>query len=488
MKNLLNLLLFLSFNISAQALPERDVAFDSIDTVSPFATSLFRILNYKAQPILSADILIGNGINDPFPGNHLVTNEHGRFHLPAAWTTPLPLTILHPDYLTTTYTDVVPASITDLTIEEQFHPTSYGIKGETKGFGKLRRDGKVDFAIVMKGFQKSDLIDFDLRSILSAEMETIPVAGKQIQIPSNFTLPEQKEAFPIPVKFNKPNFYLGLSEKGQHELIAIHGRFPVKEVTKALRNGESFFNLINFFEFLSGGHETVLVEQRTVNEDMKVNQIPFSQSIAITAPKIPHNTKIISIALIDRQGTLLPSDIKRLKSNESQALTITADRSDKYVLSALVPENPTDLSAGAAFTYGSSFSRMSVTLERAGSGNPEFLSLVAPPILSGDQLHVVPPRKPTHIEDMGTIFTLSSIETVKLSRYETVFTKPIWKIYVPHWVDTLTLPDIGLNLDPKKKYRWEAIFLGSRRGVKSKFKGVIDIEKVSHISRSYLDL
>lgn len=459
--------------------------------MTPTNISQFRIVDESGSPLAFAEILIGIAPGDPFSGNELSTDADGRIYLPAPWKSPEWLTIREGDHLTTSYANVVPATVTDLIVEEKPIPAAYSVKGETIDFPNLRKDGFVDFGMVIKGIDRSALIDFDLRSILSSQMDEVPIAGKVIEIPSNFTLPYQKESIPIPVTFNKPKYHLQVSKKGAEKFVAIHGRFPGKEVTRSLRNGEPVFNLLNHFQFLEGGVHVVDVDRSVNEQDLSVNQITFEQKLAVAAPILPANTKMLSISLMETQDILMPTDIKVLESEDTKTLNISNHRNQNYILSVLFP-TPKPTSLKTAFSqphiYGESFDRMSIHIEEAGQGNPEFLSLISPPLLNSRSLHVTPPQKPNSVEELGVIFQLSILDTISLGKYQTEFSQPVWKLFVPHWVDQIDLPQIPIQKDPAKKYRWEVIFLGSNKGIKSPFTGVIDIEKVTHISRSFLDL
>src|SRR5690606_15243052 len=127
------------------------------------------------------------------------------------------------------------------------------VKGKPLDYRNVRRDGKVDFGLVMSTFTRHELINFDLSNVLATDNDMISVLGFDLNVPSNLTLPNQEESYFFPINLNKPNYRLPVKRPGTHTFIAAHGQFPMSQVFDQIRSGASIFDVANDLTFLRGG-------------------------------------------------------------------------------------------------------------------------------------------------------------------------------------------------------------------------------------------
>lgn len=245
-----------------------DPAFIAVNSTAP-ETNTIQFLDEGRQPLVGAKILIGYDANDPFNGNELVTDTSGLVNIPSDWKAALPVTVVSAGNVRTTY-DSVPPTTTTLQVSAAEGEGNLEVKGNTTDFGNLPRDGMVDFGLVIPGFTQKKLLHFDISAVVSPSVDTIRVAGQKLEIPSNLTLPSQTESYIIPIKLNKPRYRTYVRQEGQHKFFALHGKFPFKKVIDDVRGGKSVFEVVNHFEFLSGGMTEVGVNKSGGRADMSV--------------------------------------------------------------------------------------------------------------------------------------------------------------------------------------------------------------------------
>ncbi|RME15082.1 MAG: hypothetical protein D6797_07455, partial [Bdellovibrio sp.] len=171
-----------------------------------------QVLDLKSQePIQGAQVLIGYGKDNPFQGNVFQTDEDG-FILPVSmWQEPLPVTVEAQGYTRATYWAIT-QDAAKVYLSRKPLETPYVIKGKTTSYGRLRRDGKIDFGLVLPALSREQMIRFNISTIMSPDFDTIRVIGRRFLIPSNISLPQQTESYILPLRFNKPSFRLSLND------------------------------------------------------------------------------------------------------------------------------------------------------------------------------------------------------------------------------------------------------------------------------------
>lgn len=458
------------------------------------------IIDTQSRPVAQAQVLIGSAPEKPFKGNVLTTDQNGRIEIPQAWTQPLDVTISGPGVIATTFLQVKPS---DQSLQINIAPEAkrLEIKGEATEFGRLRRDGKVDFALVIPALQRRDILGFDIGKIMSPEVDEIKVASKRFEVPSNLTLPDQRESYILPIRFNKPDYRMYVPHSGFYRMAATHGQFDLEDVIDDIRRGKSLYDVINYFEFIGAGHLNIDITGDVNKQDIPVNQVSFDSSARVQAPSYSSNHVMVSLTMVDEQGFLYPADVKKVDSGKNQALKYpSANKDDVYFLSALTPDTQPALGEDEeedTFSFRQlkhkrnlQLSQLSIVLHRINQPTPNFIPLLAEPIIQDNQMTLFPPAIPKDVEALGTYLVLYEVENVKAGNFDTEKKTRVWDIYSAQWLDELTLPEVSFSPQAGKNYRWEVLYLG--RDMLTSNRSLMQLgdhlNEITHVSRTSKDI
>ncbi|MCB0356308.1 MAG: carboxypeptidase regulatory-like domain-containing protein [Bdellovibrionales bacterium] len=466
-----------------------------------------RIVDEEGQPIAGASVLLGNEIDSPFKGNQILSDEDGYVAIPKSWTTDLPVTIEAPGYIRMTYTRVEPAD-QDLQLHKQEGKDFIEVKGITTDYGRLRSDGYIDFSLIIPAFTQRSMINFDISSVISPVSDTISVAGQKFDLPSNISLPHQRESYIIPITFEKPEYRAFIRNPGFYKMFATHGRFPFKNVVDELRAGSSIFEVINMFDFKGGGQKDLQINKSVDKQDISIRQIAFDQSVQVKAPTFNNDLEMISLALVNQGGYFYPADLKRVKPGQEMTLKYPASATDSYLLSALVhkdavPANSKDkfsqeeiIDLRSFFTLPSyemnplNNSRiqtaglsLSLSFEKGDNNDPvSFIDFVDAPIINGNTMTLDVPQIHGEISPMATYVTFSEVETLGTGKVQSEKKTRIWEFIAGGWQQQIQIPQLNIDTDANKSYRWEVLFLG-RKGNSPATGGYL-LDGITHVSRS----
>lgn len=474
---------------------------------TPTESGFLQVVNENGQAMAGASVLVGQAPGAPFEDNTYVTDANGYFPISTKWQSALPVTVKAPGSILTTHLGTLPLA-GKLEVSIQDGQQKLEVRGETTNFGDLRRDGKVDFGFVMPALSHRQLLNFDVSAIISPENDIIRILNRDFAIPSNLTLPEQTESYVFPITFNKPAYRVYTREPGIKRLIASHGQFPLQRVINEIRNGKSIFEVINYFTFIGGGMRDVQVGDNGATQNIPVNEFRYTNKIAFTAPNIPAGKEMLTLALSNQSGHMYPTDLKRFSSGERLEMTIPGQRETQYMLSLLTnqppPSNfvpaPMELPLEFAFkpfgfrelltatTQDEGMAQLSFVFQSVGSLQvPQFLAPIAKPVIAQDKIVLTPPPTVPNIEVIGTIVTLSEVETINNGGQVSTERKTrLWELFSAGWVSEVKLPKNDFERDPKKQYRWEVLYMGSLQGAVPPSKSNL-LENITHVTRNALD-
>ncbi len=475
-----------------------------------FADQMLTIVDQLNQPVTGATILIGFEDGNPFPGNRMTTDASGQAPVPSDWKAALPLTVVAPGYVTSTVPLAVPgAQILELSPQESNQEIE--IAGEAIDFGRLRQDGKVDFALVMPSLRPDALLSFDLSTVMSPKVDVITVVGREIEIPSNIALPDQTETYIFPINFNKPQYRTYVREPGQYRVTATRGQFPLQRVVNDIRAGKSMFEVINHFSFMGSGAQLVNASQNVGGVNLSVNQTRFEGQFDVKAPKIKTDEVIISLGLNEVDGLLNPTDLKRLRSEERLALKknntggssvislLLKDAKslekqgwlyDALTLRSIFPLN-TNIDEQPNASDEQSFSQMSFSNNPADAlVNPTFLPLIAQPEIRDNVLITAIPAMPAGMSPLAMYWIYSEIEKVGEGSVKSEKRTRQWEILSPSWRAQIELPRLALEKRPDRQYRWEVLFLARKNQVEGGTPRTnrVDLSSITHVTRNAIDL
>lgn len=464
-------------------------------------------------PVPNATVMIGQSPGNPFPGNTLVTDASGQIRMPDNFKSEMPMTIQAKGYITQTYLRFSPTS-TIAQLRKKESAKKLEVQGNTTNFsGLVDGDGKIDFGLVIPSLTKSQMLAFDLSTVLSPENDQISVGGRDSQIPSNITLPEQSETYIIiPVELNKPQYRAFVRDPGQHHFSAMHGWFPMKQVINDLRNGKSFFDVINYFQFTSMGARDVKTGEENISgQDINVNQMTMDASIAAHAPRFDGSKVMLSLALADHNGQLTVTDLKRLTPGQSMTLKSSSKLGTHRLLSALMNSSSTDGLTGPVsandllpidlnmnhvfslipgFAAAPNFRQLSFVFQNEGEGAPTFMPLVSAPVVNGNVIQLQAPTLPAGLRVLGTYLVYSDVLPSGSGSVKSETRTRLWELWNDGWMNTVNLPTVTFDKVAGHTYRWEVLYLAtSNSNVETTTDGsAINVDAITHVSRNAVNV
>lgn len=379
------------------------------------------------------------------------------------------------------------------------------ISGNSIGYDKTiqrRMDGHIDFALIMPSFTKESLLFFDLNNVLSPKSDVINILKQDFPIPSNLSLPKQKESYILSIKLNKPLFRTFVATNGVHPVTAIHGKFKVKAVVDKLRDGKPIFDLLNDFKFLGGDHLQVNTKKNPNAQDASITNIQFKGKATVTAPSYDQeDLTLLSLPLALIDGTYLPTDIKYLGSGESMqvvthkknpmfSLNIITDQIEKF-------EDP-DFKGGVdeegeplpqTYLHQAKFNRITMSfMPLDGKLTPKFLNFIDSPQLTqnGTRLSLQPPATLSGTTPLATVVELIEGQKFKNGKLISEFKKSLWKKVIPGWQSRISLPDIKLNRRKGVTFRYEVSFVATDDSAVNNSNQKVDLNKFSLLTKNYL--
>lgn len=473
------------------------------DAIDP-NTRKIRVTDSFGLPLAGARVLIGTHRGPPSDQTLLVTNAAGEVDGPADWKTPLPITVEAPGHVRATYMKRSPG-LHELRLRALTAAGTREIEGQTTDFGSLAQDGFIDVGVVFPAASRAAMINFQISSLLSPQSDTLQLPlGQSAKIPANLTLPRQRESYGVPVTIDKPQYRMSLpavSTGGSQRLIALHGRLPVRKLVDGLRAGTPVLEMLDLLEFRGGGRRDISVSSGiTRNQNIAVNQMRFENVVWAQAPIYDSRLVMLSLPLVDEDGALFPTDMKKIESGERKPL--------KYPKHLAAPDlilnilRARDLSSGAT---GRQIEEFSAALRTSAATPPSFIPLTRPPEVRGQTLVLDRPMALDSVSSLATYATYSQVETRQVGSLAFEIKIPIWDIYADGWEDVLDLPSpldadaltgTKANVASNAKYRWEVSFLGDEieeyqtptRPPLGPALGPALLESVSHVSKNAVDL
>lgn len=466
------------------------------------------VVDPTGQPVAGAQILLGFEAGNPFQGNVLTTDASGVANAPADWKDALPVTVQAAGFVTTTLPIALPGETT-VQLSKLDAVNEFEIKGTATNFPRLVTDGKVDFALMIPALNRENLLSFDLSTVISPRVDVITIIGNDVSLPSNISLPQQTENYIFPIELNKPEYRVYLRNPGQQTLTATHGQFPLQRVVNDIRAGKSMFELINHFTFTEGGQKSFDVQGDLTGQDIPVNQTQFNTQVSVRAPAFPPSQQMVSLALVEQNGSMIPSDLKRLNSN--QTMNLKSFGTAPSMFSFLVTTTTRAVAAlSQPFRWfmplvnleaspqlmdpeiaRQDFTQLSFALQPAAGGvAPQFLPLIDKPTLNGNVLSLPALSVPAGLTPVATYLVLSEVETIMTGNVASEKRSRLWEVWSNAWLNQVELPQITFAKRPDRTYRWEVMFMA--RPVN--FVGAevsssrVDLNTVTHVTRNALDI
>ncbi len=458
-------------------------------TVEPFiipAAFSLQVTDVTGHPVAGASVMIGLSPNVPFADNTLITDQDGRVNLPTLWLDAQPVTIEAQGFVRATYMAVQPSmSVLQIRSETKQQATQarFELTGTSSGFGKLKDDGIFDLGMIIQGITRAGLSSISLTSLISPEVDHFTVMGQSVDVPSNITMPDQTESYIFPLRFNKPGYRLYLPSDGAWKVSALHVRVPFKTMLDAVQNGQPFTDLVNNFDFREGSINDVTISQPSTSLDLAVNTLPFTKSIPFQAPTFDPGLNLLAISLAQSSGSYFPTDVKNVPSGKSVLLAAPAGTMTDGMVLAAYKKAGTKSVGPATDQYSA------VTLPNNESRPFDPIRLVNPPQATDTSLVLDTPDAGADLQPVMTYALLNVVTTITKGKLKMEGKQAQWDVWAPNWVTTLTLPQRPLpSLGPDQKLRWEVGFSAQFIGQKSAQPGPGALEKITHVTRSAVEL
>jgi hypothetical protein len=468
--------------------------------------NMLDIVDQNGQPVAGATVMIGYEPGNPFAGNVITANGNGQIAIPSDWKAALPVTVQAAGFVTTTVPVALPGDQT-IKLSRQEGTGKFEIAGTPQNYGRLPTDGKVDFALVIPALSRESMLAFDISSVMSPESDTIEIIGNELKVPSNLSLPQQRENYIFPIEFNKPNYRTYVRDQGQYLVSATRGNFPLQRVVNDIRGGKSIFEVVNHFTFTEGGQQAVDVQANVAGVNVPVNQIPFNTQASVTAPQFPTGHVMLSVALLDNGGKYMPTDLKRL--GPGQQMNLKSSGPAGSVLSLLLEETanfqgvfatlfePLVKLGGAVNQINADpatmdFGKFSFAfLPSAGGVAPQFLPMIGKPSLSGQVLTLNVPALPNGLVQVASYLVLVEVEEINPGeKLKNERRTRLWEVWSNAWLGQVELPKIQFNRRPDRKYRWEVMFMARPANFVGSPNGStgVDLNTVTHVTRNSVEI
>lgn len=451
---------------------------NAIDYAEQESLGFITVLGESGQPLAGAKILIGSGLNEPFAGNFLTTDAKGQIMRPNAWTSAQAITVQAGGHVRVTHFGRSPGGAT-FRLRAQSKVPTLEISGITTGHTVRDGDGQVDFGLVMSALTRNDILAFDLTKVISNRFDTLSIMGQRLDIPSNIALPRQRENYILPIRLEKPVYRLSFAEQKVERVFAAQGRFPLKAVVDELRRGTPFHELINQFSLIGGVVRDIQIRNGG-RIDLPVNETTFSTRRELRAPALGAQEVMVSLSVADLNGWLVPTDVKRLSSNETRALGVMNGATN---LALGVLKNVSEFE-------GPSVDRVSATILPFTNGlRPDFLPLIRDPeVISDSEIRFDRPgQAPSQVNQLGTVAIYSEVKEIPIGNGSSLpHLARLWEVYAPAWVDRMNLPVWPEGTPKPLKKRWEVAYIGSQTKQTAEL-GQNLIDAATHVTHSSKD-
>ena len=379
------------------------------------------------------------------------------------------------------------------------------ISGISTGYDKSiknRKDGYIDFAIIMPSFTKKSLLFFDLNNILSPKSDIVSVINKKFPVPSNLSLPKQKESYFVSIKLNKPQFRTFIPSKGIHSVNAIHGKFKVRTVVNKVLDNRPIFDLLNDFKFLGGDQIRVNTNKKSNAQNVNIKRIPFEGKATITAPNYDkRDLTLLSLPLALIKGTYQPTDLKYVKSGRALQL-VTHNKYPMFSLNIITDQvqkfedsnfkNGFDVDGQPlvqTYLHRAEFNRITMSFMPLDKKlTPQFLDFIDAPQLTrnGAKLNFSPPATLPGHSPLATVVELVEGQKFVNGKIVSEFKKSLWKKVVQGWKSSISIPDINLKNRDGVTFRFEVSFVTSDDSTINNSTQKVNLNNFSLLTRNYL--
>ena len=430
------------------------------------------IVDQNGKAIPNAEVMIG------LSGEITQANAQGQLAVTADWVSAEPVTIQAPGFVRATYLAQEPGVHVYKLNAFYESPERYELTGITTGYKDLSKDKFADFALIMPALTKQQLFNFNMALVMSPEMDKLEVIGPDSEMPSNVSLPKQKESYFLPITLDKPKYRFFFDEPGQKRVYAARGRFNFKDVVKELNDKRPFHELVNHFQVGGGSIRDIVISQKSTALDIPVDEINYTTQKAYTAPTYTKDDYVLTASVGEFSGYLLPTDVKNPASGQKGTLAV-ADGQPQLMLGVL--KKNIDMAETAP--PGSPISATLIPFEV--NVKPEFLPIVAKPVFAGaNTLKVGAPQHQLAVAPLAMYLSLSKVQGLNPAKPQIEKVTRYWEVYGPTWENEVQLPEWPIAMQGTR--RWAVSYVASSKS-SAKNLGPSILEDATHVTTSYID-
>lgn len=436
-----------------------------------------KVVNIFGEPIANAQVLIGQAQGTPFKGNFIATNASGIASIPKDWNSPAHVTVDAAGYIRQTLLNQKPGHVV-LKLGSSYLPQRAQLSGQVTQLPVQNGDKLIDFGLVMPALSRADIINFDLDQVISPFTDILTVAGQSAPLPSNVSLPTQKESYIFNLTVSKPVYRLMVPTFEPQTFYAARGRFPFKKVVDKLRDGAAFYEILNDMTILGGGLRDVQIVGAQTTLNIPGTELEFKNAVQVQSASAQTDEVLMMLAASDVAGALIPTDVKKISPNQNVSLASLADK-PAYIVSVIKKQ-----SEFMQRTSGSD--RLSASLLPYRSGEKQVLMpLVAnPTIQNGASFLIRLPAAPmtAGVRGIAVSAVISDLYESQNGDSKIVTANKRWEVLGLGWDTQIQLPNWPLsNMTPTKKV--EINFIGSTSSKPVELDDSI-IQAATHVSHS----
>ncbi|WP_409477762.1 hypothetical protein [Pseudobdellovibrio sp. HCB154] len=465
------------------------------DLITPQATPTVQVFNQANQPIANAQVLIGSAINDPFRGNLKITDKNGMVAI-GEWTDVAHVTVSAQGYIRQTLLNQKPGTI-QMKLSTAYMTSRPMVKGQVSGLPVKDGDKMMDFSLVIPTIAKGDLMNFDLDSVISPFTDVVDVIfGKTAELPSNVSLPTQKEKynFLVSVTLSKPDYRAYALNYGPKTFYALTGRFPFKETVDQLQADKKFYEILNYFQFTNGGLRETTVTGPSTSLNIPGMEIKFDgPAAAIKGAAIQADEVVMAMTMNDLSGgRFVPSDVKRLNSNEGASLKTIAGK-PVYIVNLL--KKATDFDSATQDVANRSSASM--VPFKAGMQSSLLPLLPSGPTVSqsGGSYKIIVPQASNKtidaqaINELAVTVAISNVNVVQDGTFQVEMLDRKWEVLGTSWPAEITLPAWPLEEADSAavKRKFEVNLIGSQTSKQTDLGDDL-VKAATHVTKGAAEL
>ncbi|MFN3697927.1 MAG: hypothetical protein ACK4VO_10850 [Pseudobdellovibrio sp.] len=431
--------------------------------LEPSANSSIEVFNENNQPLSQATILIGLKEGQPFPGNIFQTDSNGIVNIPAdLWVSAAHVTIDAPGYIRQTLLNQLPGLLQIKLKKTYLYPKAI-VKGEVTQLPIENKDKMMDFGIVIPAVTKADFIGFSLDSVISPIDDKITVIGNEVKIPTNVSLPKQKESYILPITLEKPEHRVFVNQYGPKTFFALTGRFPFKPVVSELKDGKKFYEVLNLFDFTSGSLRDHNVAGPVSILNLPAGEIKFNSLANVKGASIMSDEVQVTMALNSISGKLVPSDVKRISAKETLELKTVANK-PVYIVSLLKKQNDFN-----PMLIEADQTSASILLYESKGLQTTLLPLINPPVVekNNGSITVRLPSVSTETSNKAQVYPIalsaiiSNLIEIKDGNEVVIIEDRQWEIIGNQWPNEFILPSLPIKNQPGQRRKIDINLIGS---------------------------